>query len=92
MVHDKYAILLNNSESVAVGHLQKFMSKLAYFFVKHARKIRYEIAGSKRYSSNLEQSGLQIPVKIIFENSNERIIEEMKKDLALFIKDYNKKH
>ena len=40
LVHDKYAIALVNSESDAVGHLPKFMSKLAQFFVKHVRKIR----------------------------------------------------
>ena len=54
LVHDKYAITVNNSESITVGHLPKFMSKLAYFFVKHAEKSRYEITGSKRYSSDLD--------------------------------------
>ena len=58
--HDNYAIALINSESVAVGHLPKFMSKLAHFFVKHAGKIRCEITGSKRYCFNLEQGGLEI--------------------------------
>ena len=38
-----------------------------------------KLQGSKRYSSDLEQGGLEIPAKIIFQNSNERIIEEMKK-------------
>ena len=85
-------IALINSELVTVGHLPKFMSKLARFFVKHAGKIRCEITGSKRYSSDLEQGGLEIPAKIIFQNSNERIIEEMKKKLAPLFKEYNKKH
>ena len=92
LVHDKYAIALINSESVTVGHLPKFMSKLAQLFVKHARKIRCEITGSKKCSSDLEQGGLEIPAKIIFQNSNERIIEEMKKRLAPLIEEYNKKH
>ena len=77
MVHDKYAIALINSESVTVDHLPKFMSKLAHFFVKHAGKVRCEITGSKRYSSNLEQEGgLEIPAKIIFQNSNEKMKKE----------------
>ena len=91
LVHDKYATALINSESVTVGHLPKFMSKLAHIFVKHAGKIRCEITGSKRYSSDIEQGGLEIPAKIIFQNSNERIIEEMKKKLALLIEEYSKK-
>ena len=44
------------------------MSKLAHFFVKHDGEIRCEITGSKRYSSDLEQGGLEIPAKIIFQN------------------------
>ena len=75
-----------------MGHLPKFMSKLNHFFVKHAGKIRCEITDSKRYSSNLEQGVLEIPAKIIFQNSNERIIEEMKKKLVPLIEEYNKKH
>ena len=67
------------------------MSKLAHIFVKHAGKIRCEITGSKRYSSDLEQGGLEIPAKIIFQNSNERIIEEMKKKLAPLIEESNRK-
>ena len=57
LVHDKYAVALINSESVTVGHLPKFMSKQAHFFIKHAGKIRCEITGSKRYSSDLVQGG-----------------------------------
>ena len=91
LVHDKYAIALINSELVAVGHLPKFVSKLTHFFVEHAGKIRCEITGSKRYSFDIEQGGLEIPAKIVFQNSNERIIEEMKKKLALLIEEYNKK-
>ena len=80
LFHGKYAIAVINSESVTEGHLPKFMSKLAHFFVKHAGKIRCEITCSKRYSSDLEQGGLEIPARIIFQNSNERIIEEIKKE------------
>ena len=70
-----------------MGHLPKFMSKLTHFFVKHARRIRCEITGSKRYSFDLEQGGLEIIAKIIFQNSNERIIEEMRKKLAPLIEE-----
>ena len=43
LVHNNYAIALINSKLVTVGHLPKFMSKLAHFFLKHAVKIRCEI-------------------------------------------------
>ena len=50
------------------------------------------VTSPKRYSSDLEQGGLEILAKIIFQSSNERIIEEMKKKLVPLIKEYNKKH
>ena len=75
-----------------MGHLPKFMSNLANFFVKHDREIRCEIIGSKKYSSDLEQGGLEIPAKIIFQNSNEKILEEMKMKLNPLIEEYVKKH
>ena len=34
-------------------------------------------------------SGLEIPAKMIFQNSNETIIEEMKKKLAPLSEEYN---
>ena len=40
----------------------------------------------------IPQGGFEIPAKIIFQNSNERIIEEMKKKLTALIEEYNKKH
>ena len=91
LVHNKYAIALINSDSDTVGHLPNFMSKLANFSVKYAGKIRCEITGSKRYSSNLEQGDFEIPAKILFQNSNKRIIEKMEKKLAPLIEEYNKK-
>ena len=66
MVHAKCAIALINSESVTLGHLPKFMSKLAHVFVKHAGKIRCKITVSKRYSSDVERDCLEIPAKITF--------------------------
>ena len=79
----RQACYCTDSESVTVGHLPKFMSKLAHFFVKHAGKIRCEITGSKRYTSDLEHGGLEITAKIIFQNSNKRIIEKWKRNLLL---------
>ena len=40
----------------------------------------------------ISQGGLEIPAKLIFQNSNERIIEETKKKLTPLIEEYNKKH
>ena len=47
-------------------------------------------SSSPSSSSDLEQGGLEIPAKIIFQNSNERIIEEIKKKLTPLSEEYNK--
>ena len=39
----------------------------------------------------IPQGGLEIPAKM-FQNSNERIIEEIKNKLTPLIEEYNKKH
>ena len=69
---------------------QNLCRKLAHFSVYHAGKIRCEIAGSKKYSSDLVQDGLEIPAKKIFPNSKERINAEMKKKFAPLIEEFNK--
>ena len=47
LIHDKYAIALINSESITVGHLPRFMSKLAHVFVKHAWKLGVKLQVQK---------------------------------------------
>ena len=47
LVHDKYAIALINSESLTVGHLPKFMSKLAHFFLSILRKLGVKLQVQK---------------------------------------------
>ena len=61
------------------AHLIKNKKYSTKRFSQHLEIVRC----SKRYPSDLEQGGLEIPGKIIFQNSNERIIEEMKKKLVL---------
>ena len=43
LIHDKFAIALVNDDSVTVGHIPKFMSKLTYFFLKHGGHLKCEI-------------------------------------------------
>ena len=78
-------ILKNGSSSYS-------SSSPSFIYILHGGEIRCDITVSKRYSSDLEQGGLEIPAKIIFQNSSERIIEEMKKKLIPLIEEYNKKH
>ena len=64
LIHDKFAVALVNNDSLTVGHIPKFMSKLTYFFLKHGGHMKCEITGGKKYSKNLEQGGLEIPARL----------------------------
>ena len=88
LIHDKFAIALVNDDSTTVGHIPKFMSKLAYFFNKHGGHIKCEITGVQKYSKDLEQGGLEIPARMTFSNTNERMTEVMKEKLDPLIKGY----
>ena len=47
LIHDKFAIALVNNDSVTVGYIPKFMSKLTFHFLKHGGHIKCEITGFK---------------------------------------------
>ena len=72
MIHDKLAIALVNNDSVTVGHIPKFMSKLTYLFLKHSGQIKCELTGGKKYLKDLEQVGLEIPTRLIISNTNKK--------------------
>ena len=47
LIQDKFTIALVNNDSVTVGYIPKFMSKLTYHFLKHGGHIKCEITGGK---------------------------------------------
>ena len=47
LVHDKYTIALINSELVTEGHLPKFRSKLAHFFLSMLGKLGVKLQVQK---------------------------------------------
>ena len=58
LVEDKYAIaVINNGKTV--GHVPKFLTKLTFFFLKDGGKLHIRVTGSRRYSFDLNQSGLE---------------------------------
>ena len=55
------------------------MSKLVHFLIKYAREISFEVTLSKRYFTDPDHGGLEVPAKITFCISNEMIIKGIKK-------------
>ena len=67
--------VLKNDE--IVGHLPKKISTLCSLFIRQGGLIKCEVTGSRRYSQDLVQGGVEIPCDVIFEGK-ERDIEKLK--------------
>ena len=59
-------------DSVTVGHIPKFMSKLTSFFLKHGGHIKFEITGGMKCSKDLEQGRLEIPARLTISSTNKK--------------------
>ena len=90
MIHDKFAIVLVNNDSVTVGRVSKFMSKLAYFFLNHGRHVKCEITGGEKYSKDLEQDGFEIPARLIISNTNKKMTHVLKEKLNPLVEEYGR--
>ena len=90
LIHDKFAIALGNKDSVTLGHIPKFMSKLTYFFLKHGGHIKCKITGGKKHSKDLEQGGLEIPARLTISNTNKKLTDVMKEKLNPLDEEYRR--
>ena len=72
LIYDNFAIALVNNNSVTVGYMPKFMSKLTYFFLKHGGHIKFEVNGGKKHLKDWEQGGLEIPATLTISNTNKK--------------------
>ena len=69
---DRYAIKVLKNDEI-VGHLPKKISMLCSLFIRRGGLIKCEITGSRRYSQDLVQGGLEIPCDLIFEGNEKDI-------------------
>jgi hypothetical protein len=69
---DRYAIKVLKNDEI-VGHLPKKNSTLCSMFIRRGGWIKCEVTGSRRYSRDLVQAGLEIPCDLIFEGKEEHI-------------------
>ena len=79
-VLDRYAVKVMKSDEI-VGHLPKKISTLCSLFIRRGGSIKCEVMGSRRYSRDLLQGGLEIPCDLIFEGSP-NALEKIKSLLA----------
>ena len=59
-----------SGDSTIVGHIPFEISSICSIFIRRGRSIVSNITGSRRYSSDLEQGGLEIPCTLVFSTGN----------------------
>ena len=64
---DLYAVAVTRSR-VTVGHLPRKISSACSLFLRCGGEISCIVTGTRRYSSDLEQGGLEIPCTLIFKD------------------------
>ena len=62
---DRYAVCVKKDDDI-VGHLPKKISRICSLFLCRGGNISCIVAGSRRYSSDLSQGGLEIPCSLLF--------------------------
>ena len=66
-----------------IGHVPKLISAAASLFLRHSGAIKCKVTGTRQYSRDLPQGGLEIPCQLTFEGSDEKYIRKVKKLLKL---------
>ena len=70
--YDRYAVAVKRNGDV-VGHLPRKFSRICALFIKRGRLISCMVTGSRRYSADLQQGGLEIPCLVTFKGTRELI-------------------
>jgi len=82
-VVDRYAVAVTKADSgETVGHVPRKISRLCNMFIEKGGDITYVVTGSRRYSFDLAQGGLEIPCTLIF-RGQEKLVRSTKKSIKL---------
>ena len=73
-VHDPYAVTVMNHD-VVVGHIPRSISAVCLMFLRRRGVIFCEVTGTRQYSSDLPQGGLELPCKLIFSAASKEIMK-----------------
>ena len=67
--HDTFAVAIKNSSEV-VSHVPRFFSSICSIFIRRGGEIVCRITGTRRYSADLPQDGMEIPCILIFKSQS----------------------
>ena len=71
---DRYAVAVMKNGTI-IGHLPRRISKVSFIFLRRGGSITCKVSGSRRFSADLPQGGLEVPCKLLFKAK----AKEMKK-------------
>uniref|UniRef100_A0A1X7V3B4 Ubiquitin-like protease family profile domain-containing protein n=1 Tax=Amphimedon queenslandica TaxID=400682 RepID=A0A1X7V3B4_AMPQE len=80
---DPFAVAVVKSGVGTVGHVPRLISSVCSIFIRRGGSIACRVTGSRRYSRDLSQGGVEIPCQLIFEgpvhdtNKVERLLHEV---------------
>ena len=74
-IHDPSAVAIRKDGSV-VGHVPRALSAVCSSFICRGGLILCRVSGSRRYSADLPQGGLEVPYVLTFRTSNAKNVEK----------------
>ena len=75
--HDRFAVSVMKDDAI-IGHVPRRFSSVCSIFLRKGGDLSCEIMGTKRYSSDLPQGGMEIPCIYVF-RGNETDVAKVKK-------------
>ena len=84
-IHDPSSVAITKGTTgivvghVRLGHVPRIISPIYSIFIRRGGTISCRANGSRRYSSDLPQGGLEVPCILTFSTPNAREIEKTKK-------------
>ena len=76
-IHDPSAVAIRKDASI-VGHVPRALSAVCSSFLRRGGLILCRVTGSRRYSVDLPQGGLEVPCVLTFRTSNAKDVEKVK--------------
>ena len=90
LVEDKYAMALKFNDTT-VGYVLKFLSKITYLFLKLRGILVVKITGQRRYSRDLNQGGMELPVTYVFTSTDVEMHAKLETLVKEAMEQYNNK-
>ena len=69
---DPFAVCMKKHDDI-VGHMPRKISAICSLFLRHGGRIQCEVTGTRQYSRDIPQGGLEIPCQYIFEGDVHKV-------------------